>query len=136
MIVIDASLMIAWLFDRDLEAMQPRLGAWLAEAPIIVPSHWPIALADALRRGVRDERLTRGDLAMIVERIERLDVRVQPPLATAEIGALAEFAAGCDLTAGEAAYVQLAIEHRAALATFDRALRQAAARLHIALLPP
>jgi predicted nucleic acid-binding protein len=48
---------------------------------------------------------------------------------------MAHFAVTHDLTTYDAAYVQLALHYRATLATLDRAMRAAAVRLNIPLLP-
>jgi predicted nucleic acid-binding protein len=46
-----------------------------------------------------------------------------------------QFAVTHGLTSYDAVYVQLAIQHEATLATLDKAMRRAATRLNIPLLP-
>ena len=64
-----------------------------------------------------------------------LGIRVEPPIHLDEIGPLSQFSVAHNLTAYDAAYVQLALQLQATLATRDKAMRAAAARLGIALLP-
>ena len=71
-----------------------------------------------------------------MDQFDLLDIRVESPIDLDEISPLAQFATTHDLTAYDAAYVQLALQRRATLATLDRAMRNAAKRLDIGLLPP
>ncbi len=70
-----------------------------------------------------------------MERLDAVTIHVEPAIDLDEIGPLAQFAVTHNLTAYDAAYVQLASQHQAALATLDRAMRTAAATLNIPLLP-
>ena len=71
----------------------------------------------------------------ILETLNQLTIDVQLPLNLDEIGPLTDFAVAHQLTAYDAAYVQLAMRNNARLATLDRAMRAAAAKLNIPLLP-
>lgn len=136
MIVLDASLAIRWLLLEAPPSASPAVHDALLEQQILVPSHWPLEIANALRPDLRDRKLSIGDFQHIIERLDRLDIAVQPPLDVDEIGPLADFSVRHRLTAYDAAYVQLALQSSAVLATLDRAMRTAAAKLNIPLLPP
>lgn len=102
---------------------------------LVVPSHWPLEISNALRSQVRSKRLSIHDFHDIVERFDLLNIEVQPPLRLDEIGPLAQFAVTHELTTYGAAYVQLALQRRVPLATLDRAMRTAALKLNVPLLP-
>ena len=70
-----------------------------------------------------------------MDRLDLLSIGVQPPIDLDEIGPLAQFSLTHGLTTYDAAYVQLALQHGSSLATLDRAMRAAASKLNIALIP-
>ncbi len=103
--------------------------------PVLVPSHWPLEVANALRPDLRNNRLSVAGLHGLIDRLDVFDIRVQSPAEVDEIGPMAQFAVTHGLTTYDAAYVQLALQHRATLATLGHAMRRAAAALNIPLLP-
>jgi len=135
LIVVDASLVIAWLVTDELPAENTGIYDTLPDQLLLVPSHWTIEVSNALRSRRKSGRLTIGDFHAILERLDLLSIGIQPPPELDEIGPLAEFALTHTLTTYDAAYVQLALQHSVPLATLDREMRNSAAKLNIALLP-
>lgn len=135
MIVLDASLVIAWLMTEKLPAGDTDAYSDLSDNVLVVPSHWPLEISNALRSRIKSNRISISDFHDIVERFDLLNVEVQSPLELDEIGHLAQFAVTHELTTYDAAYVQLALQRRVPLATLDRAMRAAATKLNIPLLP-
>ena len=84
---------------------------------------------------MRGGRVTIRHLQIFMGALDNVDLTVEQPMEIAEIGALANFAVTQQLTAYDASYVQLALRRRAILATLDEAMRTAARRLDISLLP-
>lgn len=135
MIVLDASLVIAWLMTEKLPSGDTDVYNDLPDNVLIVPSHWPLEISNALRSRIKSNRISVSDFHDIMERFDLLNVEVQSPLELDEIGPLAHFAGTHELTTYDAAYVQLAMQRRVPLATLDRAMRTAATKLNIPLLP-
>ncbi len=135
MIVLDASLMAAWLLGEQTHAEATGLGTNLADAPVIVPSHWPIEISNTLRTHLKSGHLSIANFHVIMDRLDLVTIRVEPAIDLDEIGPLAQFSVTHNLTTYDAAYVQLAVQHEATLATLDRAMRAAAMKLNIPLLP-
>ena len=135
MIVLDASLMIEWLLGEQNEPTPLHLPQLLAGDKILVPSHWPIEVANVLRTQMRFRNITPVDLSEILERLDQLNVTIEPPISSDEIGPLAVFSHTHDLTSYDGSYVQLAFQRRMTLATLDKAMRSASSRLNIPLLP-
>jgi predicted nucleic acid-binding protein len=133
LIVLDASTAIDWLFEQT--PASASLDAALRDAPVIVPSHWPLEIANTLRSDLRDRKVSIADFHAIIDRLDALDFRIEQPIDVHEIGPLSQFAVTHDLTACDAAYVQLALQQQGILATLDRAMRKAAAFMNIPLLP-
>jgi predicted nucleic acid-binding protein len=136
LIVLDASLMVEWLLGENRRSIASDAYTALADEAVRVPSHWPVEVSNALRSEIRAGKLSVPGLHRIIDRFDTLDIRVELPIDLDEITPLAQFAVTHDLTAYDAAYVQLALQLRATLATLDGAMRVAAKRLDIPLLPP
>jgi predicted nucleic acid-binding protein len=135
LIVLDASLVIAWLLTEDLPVTGSGFYESLPSHPLLVPSHWPLEVSNVLRTQMRAGRLSVADLHTIMDRFDLLSIQIEPPFNLDEIGPLAAFAVANELTTYDASYVQLALRLHAPLATLDRAMRRAAVALDIALLP-
>jgi predicted nucleic acid-binding protein len=133
-IVLDAALVIDWLTERQ-PPVSPETHEALIREPLVVPSHWPMEIGNALRADLEAATVSVQDIDRICEQLEILEVQVQRPHALGETGALAGFAARHKLSTYDAAYVQLALENRATLATLNRDMRAAASALNIPLLP-
>jgi predicted nucleic acid-binding protein len=135
LIVVDASLMTAWLLNESALTQGFDMDEVLADSPVIVPSHWPIEVSNALRTNVRSGRLGPADFHAIVDQIDSMTIRVEPSIDLDDIIPLAQFAAAHDLTAYDAAYVQLALDNGFMLATLDKPMRRAAAKLGVRVVP-
>jgi predicted nucleic acid-binding protein len=135
LIVVDASLFAAWLLNEPSYGPEEAVWDVLIAETLFVPSHWPNELANALRRAVRTKRIRMDEVDPIAERIALFDISFATPTPVHEIGRLAKEALDHDLSAYDMTYVRLAQEHQFPLATVDRAMRRAATRLNIPLLP-
>jgi predicted nucleic acid-binding protein len=107
----------------------------LTESELIVPSHWPAEVGNALLVNIRRGRLSPGRLAAIVERLNifRFEVQHAPPLGEIEERVRSALKAG--LTYYDALYIQLAAERRVPLFSLDRRMRKAASAGGVGLLP-
>jgi predicted nucleic acid-binding protein len=134
LIVLDASLAIEWLLGP------PSLGSiapWdeLTGLPVLAPSHWALEISNTLRSDLRTNKLSPSDFFAIMGKLDLLGIQLEPAIGLDEIGPLTQFSVTHNLTASDAAYVQLALQRNATLATLDRAMRTAATKLNIPLIP-
>lgn len=135
MIVVDASLMVAWLLQEDDIRIAPDIYESLPELDIIVPPHWPVEVANALLTSVRRRRLVIEDIETILESLSIFRISFDETLTIDQMSVLTLFAASQNLTVYDASYVHLALEENVALATLDTAMRVAAQSLNIPLIP-
>ncbi len=135
MIVVDASLMIGWLLREPEVQFARPIRQTLPEQTLIVPSHWPVEIANALRTNVRRRRIDAQDLDLLVEQLSALEIVVEHAAETEQLATLVRFALSEGLTANDAAYVTLAKRMGAPLATLDEDMRAAARRNDVMLLP-
>jgi predicted nucleic acid-binding protein len=135
LIVLDASLMLAWLLEESEHAWAEIVYNRLARETLLTPANWPLEIANGMRRALRTGRLKLHELEAMVDKLGLLDISVAPPIGMRQIARLTAYAIDHGLSAYDAGYLGLAAESGAPLATFDKAMRSAAKRARIRLLP-
>jgi predicted nucleic acid-binding protein len=125
-IVIDASVALAWCFPD--EASDYADGALLAleDRTAMVPAIWSLEIANALLVGERRKRIRQPEVRRFVELLRGLSiVEDGQPFADA-VSNILPLAREYDLSAYDAAYLDVAVRRGAPLATLDAALQKAA----------
>jgi predicted nucleic acid-binding protein len=125
-IVVDASVALAWCFEDESSAGTDAALDRLADEGAVVPAIWPFEVANALRTAERRGRLDLADTARLRGLLEALPIEVEPIDLPTAVGDLVDLARTLDLTAYDAAYVALAARRGIPLATIDDRLRRAA----------
>lgn len=122
MIVIDCSYALAMVMPDE---QRPASVDQTATTRLLVPPIWPYEVANAFRSAVRRGRIAEAEMLALITRIEALQLESSGVLDTAVrqryLAALTH-----DLTAYDAAYIDLATQRRCALATLDARLAAAA----------
>ncbi|HEX7592236.1 MAG TPA: type II toxin-antitoxin system VapC family toxin [Candidatus Limnocylindrales bacterium] len=123
--VLDASIALAWCFgDESSPAADLALGR-LATEEALVPSIWPLEVANGLRTAGRRGRLDMADLPRMRDLLVALPIRVETIDLAAALGEVSDLARSLELTAYDAAYLALAAKRGLALATIDENLKRA-----------
>jgi predicted nucleic acid-binding protein len=121
-IVIDCSYALAMVMPDE---QRPASVDRTATTRLLVPPIWPYEVANAFRSAVRRGRIAQAEMLAVITRIEALQIEPSGVLDTAVrqryLAALTH-----DLTAYDAAYIDLATQRRCALATLDARLAAAA----------
>ncbi|MBC7941785.1 MAG: type II toxin-antitoxin system VapC family toxin [Chitinophagaceae bacterium] len=122
MIVIDCSYALAMVMPDE---QRPASMHATTTTRLLVPSIWPYEVANAFRSAVRRGRVAAAEMLAVVARIEALQIE---PSGTLDAAVRQRYltALSHDLTAYDAAYVDLASQRRCALATLDARLALAA----------
>jgi predicted nucleic acid-binding protein len=128
MFVIDASVTLAWCFEDESSVDADRVLARLEQEEALAPAHWPLEIANALRTAERRGRMETSELPRLRALLAALPVEVAPVELTTATGGILETARTYDLTAYDAAYLDLAAIRGLPLATVDERLRGACAR--------
>jgi predicted nucleic acid-binding protein len=127
-IVIDASMALAWLFERQKSDERQRADHALeaiGSTVAIVPFLWHIEIANALLVGERRKVVTHAQVIDYLARLDTLPIvedDAPPALRRDPVMALARLH---NLTAYDASYLELALRKGAVLATFDIQLAEA-----------
>lgn len=130
MIVLDCSYTMALVMPDE---RRPRSQARTLDARLFAPSIWPFEVANALRNGVRRNRLLATQVNDVCADLEQFEIEV---VAGGDDSIRSRYLSAQvhDLTPYDAAYIELALQRRCALATLDARLAQAAGRVGLAVL--
>ena len=91
-----------------------------------VPAFWRHEVLNALLVGEKRKRLTNELIQAFIKDLERLPIEIDTPAAGTVFRSTQDLCRKHGLTAYDAAYLELAMRHRIALATADGALERAA----------
>jgi len=131
--VLDASIAMSWALDDEFAGQShvawERLTAALEE--VHVPGLWWMELRNALIVNERRKRITPAKTARFLSALSRMHILLDH---ATEEPVLMSFARDHELTVYDAAYLELAQRLGLAIATFDKALARAAARVGVPLL--
>ena len=135
-VVIDASATLPWCFaDEATEATNALLAGLRAGGEALVPSHWPVEVANALRMACRRGRISSSDISQFLEDLEALPIRIDGTDKTLIRKKVYPLAEQYDLTVYDAAYLELAMRQQLALATLDDGLSKASRLAGVSLIP-
>ena len=122
-LVVDASVVLAWLFDDEENSRADGALKLLAKHGALVPHLWHLEIRNTLLVAERSGRLSAEGVK------ERLDALVDLPILTDEgpnFQSAFELARVHQLSFYDALYLELAKRESAELATLDQALGRAA----------
>lgn len=124
--VVDASVALAWCFADESGAAADEILARLQEDDAIAPAIWPFEIANGLRSAERRGRLDEADIPGVRRLLAALPITVEALGLERALGEVLPLARALQLTAYDAAYLDLALRTGLALATVDDYLARAA----------
>ena len=104
------------------------------ESGAVVPSLWRLEVANALQMSVKRKRIDAAYRDISLDALRALEIDIDSKTDQHAWSATLRLAERFDLTAYDAAYLELAQRRSLPLASLDRDLREAGAALNIALL--
>ncbi len=124
---MDASVAVAWCFEDEATSLTEGILDLLAKGTtVVVPTVWPLEVANAMLSAERKKRISVAQAAAFLRRVAAFPISIDTlPIGRAfdqilSVGRLHE------LTAYDAAYLELALREALPLATLDDALRRSA----------
>jgi predicted nucleic acid-binding protein len=132
--VIDASIALAWCFEDETSSSADEVLAMLPDDEAVAPSIWPLEIANALRSAERRGRIDEGDVPSATRLLTALPIRVETLSLDRTLADVLPLARATQLSAYDAAYVDLALRTGFPLATADDFLAQAALAAGAAVL--
>lgn len=132
MIVVDASATLAWLFaesEQPIELLEDQL-----TSGILVPALWRLEVVNVVLKKERQKLITQEQGLSFVRALDALDVKTVEPPSSRTLEQLTLFARPHQLSAYDAVYLELALDHEADLLTLDNNLCDAARRVGVSLV--
>jgi predicted nucleic acid-binding protein len=124
-IVIDASVALAWCFPDEASDYAEVVLVALEGQAVLVPAIWSLEITNALLVGERRKRIRQPEVRQFVELLKGLSIVEDGQPFADTMSNVLPLAREHDLSAYDAAYLDLAIRRRAPLATLDAALQKA-----------
>jgi predicted nucleic acid-binding protein len=134
-LVLDCSVSAAWVFDGEAQAGYANAVAKsLSDTQAHVPAVWPGEMANVARQGVKGGRQSREVTLERLALVAALPISIDdaPGDPTQLLNACLDWG----LTPYDASYLLLAQRLKAPIATWDKALRKAAAHIGVPVFAP
>jgi predicted nucleic acid-binding protein len=135
-IVIDASMALSWLFERQRPSDNDRANRLLAACgavPWWIPGLWHLEVTNAVLVAERRSVLPKAESDRFLARLSSLPILTDSEPLPDRASRILTLARDHSLSAYDANYLELAQRLGAALASFDRQLNQAACAIGVAL---
>jgi predicted nucleic acid-binding protein len=130
--VLDGSITLAWAFEDETDAYAEQVADLLAEVPAVVPTVWPLEVANALLVGERRKRTTEAKVGQFLTLLATLPIRVDEQTTLRAWQETLQLARTHTLSVYDAAYLELALRRGLPLASLDAKLKTAAAAVGVA----
>ena len=134
MFVVDNSVVMAWCFEDEATPYTEGVLDSLRTTQALVPAIWPLEAANVLLIAERRKRLSEAQSAHFAQLLEMLPLRVEDVDVVRSLGPVLAVGRAHQLSAYDAAYLELAARQGLPLATADSRLRKAAEGAGVAIL--
>ncbi len=114
------------VFSDEANDYADRVLIALEEKTILVPSIWPLEIANAVLVGERAKQLRQPEIQRFTALLASLSLAQDSQSVGDHIGTVLPLARVYGLSAYDAAYLELSIRYEVPLATLDRKLQKAA----------
>jgi len=131
--ILDNSVTMVWGFEDEAEPYAEALLDLMPAARAYVPSLWPLEVANALLVGERRKRITPADTAKFLSLLATFPITVDDETTARAWGDTLSLARAHNLSAYDAAYLEVAMRRGLPLATLDEKLKAAAAAVGVSL---
>jgi predicted nucleic acid-binding protein len=136
MIVLDASVTLAWFFPDEASSYADAVLDHLHASRAFVPALWPLEVANVLAIAEHRQRATPAQADQFVQLLAALPIEVEQRAFADLVPELLALARLHALSAYDAAYLELALRLGLQLATLDTRLTAAAQTAGIATFAP
>lgn len=124
MIVVDASVVLSWFLDDELDEFAHTSADRVVSEGALVPAIFPAEVANALVNAALRGRLTNTDVAERLSRLDSLPIMVDS--ARVALAEEVDLAQKHKLTVYDAMYLHIALRQQWTLLSKDAELRRAA----------
>jgi predicted nucleic acid-binding protein len=133
--VVDSSIALTWCFEDEASPETDRLFERVRDDGAVVPGLWHLEVANVLLRAEQRGRISRADVARRLMLISDLPIATDQETTPRAWRETLSLARAENLTAYDAAYLELAERRGLPLMTRDNELGAAAKRLGVTVFP-
>jgi predicted nucleic acid-binding protein len=134
--VLDGSVALAWYFKDEADFYADGVAASFPVWKAVVPTIWPLEIANAVLMGERRRRSTEAQAAKWFGYLTSLPIVIDEETGNHAWNDVLNLARAHQLSAYDAAYLELALRRGLGLATLDQKLKAAAAGLGVSVFTP
>jgi len=132
--VLDCSVTMAWCFADEATSYTNGVRDALIVTRAVVPSLWPLEVANVLLVAERRNRLEKVDSIRFLSLLQALPIAVDQGTSQRALREILDLAREQELSSYDATYLELALREGLPLATLDDRLKDAAARVDVPLV--
>lgn len=130
--VLDCSVTMAWCFaDEATRETEELLDSLVSERRAHTPSIWPFEVANVLLVGERRDRINQRDASRFLTRLWALPITIEPEITLPIAQSIINLGRVHQISAYDAAYLELALRNGLPFATLDNTLKKIAESLEI-----
>jgi len=133
-LVLDSSVSLSWFFPDEKTNFTEAALELVTKEECWVPALWRLEFPNALLVAEKRRRLTRAERLQVLDEVARLNLRIDPRVH--ELRAISDLAERHNLSAYDAAYLELAARLGSALITLDGELAAAATAAGVSVHAP
>jgi predicted nucleic acid-binding protein len=134
-LVVDNSVVMSWLFEDEVSAYADHILDQLPEMNLLVPAIWSLEVSNVLLVAEKRGRLSNEDINHFVNLLMQLPIEVVVEDYRRSIPRILALGRANEISAYDAAYLDLAIQNVCPLATLDNKLIEAAKRCGVPMFP-
>ncbi len=120
--VLDCSVTMAWLFEDESSAETDKILENLRAFSAVVPSIWPLEVANVLLMAQRKKRITTSQASNFIDALTILPIVVDETTSVRAMHSIFRLAENLHISIYDAAYLELALREKIPLATLDKEL--------------
>lgn len=132
--VLDTSVTMSWFFEDEATTSSLAILDDLRTSQALVPSLWPLEVANVMLVAVRRGRTSEARSSRFVTLLNSLPIAVDPATADQALAATLHLGRQFGLSSYDASYLELAMREGCPLATLDEKLRSAAEKSGVPLM--
>ena len=132
-VVVDASTTLAWCFPDEASDYADGVLVLLEGRTILVPAIWSLEVVNAVLVGERKKRLRQSEIQRFATLLESLSLIQDTQPVGEHVANVLPLAREHNLSAYDAAYLELSVRYGAPLATLDTKLQKAAQKAGVTI---
>lgn len=132
--VLDASVTLAWCFKDEQTPVTQQVLIQLETVQAFVPGLWTLEIGNILLSACRKQRISYANAKEFLNLLSELDIQIDDSTASLGFHDIFLLAHSEQLTTYDAAYLELAMRLGLPLATKDKQLAAAAAKVGVLVL--